>query len=138
VILFTFGKPGPGGGFGKADVDLLAAEPRAPTAGFGFEAAETLTLPPTSLAALTDLYGSMYGVAGVFGRALGVDATFAALAGGAGRPFTFDDAAGRAFFVYPFACFGADDGAGFLSRALMGCFFIGPSCVAVALTSRSP
>jgi len=55
VRLLTFGKPGPGGGFGKADVDLLAAEPRAPTAGFGFEAAEILTLPPRSLAALTDL-----------------------------------------------------------------------------------
>ena len=119
----TAGTPG-SGVLGRAVVALLAVDPTADTpAGFGLDAAETLTLPPAAGAALK---GSTYGVAGVFDRALGVDATFAAPAGGAGRPFTFDDADGSAVFVYPFACLGTDEGAGFLSRALMGCFPTGP------------
>lgn len=125
VAVLTAEVPGPGGGdLGKAPVALFTVDPTAGRpAGFGFEAADTLTLPPAPVA---DANGSTYGVAGVFGRALGVDATFAALAGGAGRPFTFEDADGSAVLVYPFACLGADAGAGFLSRALMGCFLIGP------------
>ena len=83
------------GCFGKADVGLLAVDDPTAPAGFGLDAAEILTLPPASFAELAALYGSTYGV-------FGVDAGFAALGAGAGRPLTFDDADGSAFLVYPF------------------------------------